>query len=268
MMRIRTAAIWVAFAGVFSLLAAGAGAQTAPQGIADRAGVAACRRPMPPRSSRFGGRRRGCGSIPVTRRNPTASIRAIIPGRNAVRGVQRDLRAGIPAERHGDRAAHELLLAPRLDAERRAQRRSHGADQPGADHQCRAAINDDRHDELREVAARCRDLRPGPERRSAALAGEQGRGRHKRDREWANSRCHFRRSRPSMISCDEQSCRRYGVAGLMAVLTRNDINTSLCDPMCLPGSPGFHRRQQPSAEFLEHVEETRLIAIIAARSII
>ena len=29
-------------------------------------------------------------------------------------GLQRNLRAGIPAERHGDRASHELLLAPRL----------------------------------------------------------------------------------------------------------------------------------------------------------
>ena len=29
-------------------------------------------------------------------------------------GLQRNLRAGIPAERHGDRTAHELLLAPRL----------------------------------------------------------------------------------------------------------------------------------------------------------
>jgi hypothetical protein len=29
-------------------------------------------------------------------------------------GVQRNLRAGVPAERHGDRPPHELLLAPRL----------------------------------------------------------------------------------------------------------------------------------------------------------
>src|SRR5258705_5808083 len=28
--------------------------------------------------------------------------------------LHRDLRAGVPAERHGDRASHELLLAPRL----------------------------------------------------------------------------------------------------------------------------------------------------------
>ena len=37
------------------------------------------------------------------------------PGPQCGAGLHRDLCAGIPAERHGDRAAHELLLASRLE---------------------------------------------------------------------------------------------------------------------------------------------------------
>ena len=40
---------------------------------------------------------------------------AVLPRPRCRAGVQRDLCAGIPAERHGDRAPHELHLAARLE---------------------------------------------------------------------------------------------------------------------------------------------------------
>jgi hypothetical protein len=66
--------------------------------------------------------------------------------------LQRNLCAGIQAERHGDRTPHELFLATRLA---RAPPRG-GADQPGADHHCRYAVNNERHHHLREFACGAR----------------------------------------------------------------------------------------------------------------
>ena len=88
MMRIGRAATVGRFGGnndavvaVFPGLA-GAEAQTAPAGMQDGAGLAAG---GPTRRSGSGGRCGGCRSIRVTSRNPTGSIPATIPVRNAVR---------------------------------------------------------------------------------------------------------------------------------------------------------------------------------------
>jgi len=83
MMRIRTAAIWVAFAGAISLPAAGAGAQTAPQGLwaaqvsqPASTDASAQRRSRPPTRLRV---------YPYYEPNPEGVYPRYYPGRNAVR---------------------------------------------------------------------------------------------------------------------------------------------------------------------------------------
>jgi leucine-zipper of insertion element IS481 len=100
MMRIRTAAILLAFAGAFSLPAAGASAQTAPQGVRTA-------RASQPAATEVSAQSRV--------RRTRWRLSPVFPRPQRRSGLQRDLCAGIPAERHGDRASHELLLAPRLD---------------------------------------------------------------------------------------------------------------------------------------------------------
>jgi hypothetical protein len=75
--------------------------------------------------------------------------------------LQRDLRAGIPPERNGDRAAYELLLAPRL-----GQALPRRTDQCGADHQRGRPVDDDGHRQVSDTArgaerVRAIRLRPG-----------------------------------------------------------------------------------------------------------
>ena len=106
MMRIVTAALLAALVGLL-LHGAVAQAQTAPSGVrtaqagpTDTLGATA-----PPRSG-------ACRSIRVKKWRPP-SIRNTIRAERGAR-LHRDLCAGIPAERHGDHAAHELLLAAGL----------------------------------------------------------------------------------------------------------------------------------------------------------
>jgi hypothetical protein len=84
MMRIRTAAILLAFAGVFSLPATGASAQTAPQG----ARTAQASQPAATELSAQSRVRRPLARIPVYPRyetGPDGVYPRYFPGRNAVR---------------------------------------------------------------------------------------------------------------------------------------------------------------------------------------
>jgi len=83
MMRIRTAALWVALAGAISLPAAGASAQTAPQGLRTAQAsqpaatvASAQRRVRPPTRLRV---------YPYYEPNPEGVYPRYYPGRNAVR---------------------------------------------------------------------------------------------------------------------------------------------------------------------------------------
>ena len=59
-----------------------------------------------------GCRQSGSGSTVAAAR---AGLSALFSGPQCGAGMHGDLRAGIPAERYGDCASHELLLAPRLE---------------------------------------------------------------------------------------------------------------------------------------------------------
>ena len=70
-------------------------------------------------------------------------------------GLLGDLCKGIPAERHGDYSAHELLLAARLGSQALDLSTSaYGADQSGADNNRRSTIDENGHRHLREMACR------------------------------------------------------------------------------------------------------------------
>jgi hypothetical protein len=92
-------------------------------------------------------------------------------------GVQCLLCAGVSAERHGDRAAHDLRVAPRLKLEPSFER----ADQPGGEKQGRAAIDHNRHDELRRRAGGARTA-AGALRGQRGMRAYQGQQRCRRNR--------------------------------------------------------------------------------------
>jgi len=134
-------------------------------------------------------------------------------------GLQRNLRAGIPAERHGDRASHELLLAPRLVWPLL------GADQPGADHQRRRSIDDNSHRQLGK-RQRCPDRSPpGPCDAKAAVAHSKPAAvdvvaKAKRDIAW------LMRDDAMTISRDE-SCQRAKMLSRGAGTGSRDAHSSI-----------------------------------------
>ena len=107
MMRIGTAALLAAFVGLLPLGAGRAGAERAGGGGGPL-------RRRPPTSSAQ--QRRVIRRVPVYPREPVGARRlsALQSRPQCGARLHRDLCAGIPAERHGDHAAHELLLAARL----------------------------------------------------------------------------------------------------------------------------------------------------------
>ena len=162
MMRIRTAALWVAFAGAYSLSAAGASAQTAPQGMrtAQPAAteISAQQRVRPPTRLRV---------YPNYAPGPDGVYPRYFPGRNAVRECNATYVQEFRPSGTVIVPRHELLLASRL-----AQIPARRADQSGADHQRRGSIDDDGHSQLGGAAggarttawALGRERRIGPQR--------------------------------------------------------------------------------------------------------
>ena len=109
MKRIVTVAIWAAFAGLL-LPGTMAQAQTASPGLR------VAQAPEPAVTDVSAQRRRPLRRVPIYRQEWVPDVYPRYnPGPNAVRDCTAHLRAGVPAERHGDHPAHELLLAARLD---------------------------------------------------------------------------------------------------------------------------------------------------------
>ena len=106
MMRIGTGGNGGGFAGV-SCWPCGAPTRNAPSGV--RLAQATPPDAPPPALTRPPTRLRVTPYYRAGRR-----LSALLSRSGCGARVQRHLRAGIPAERHGDRAAHELPLAPRL----------------------------------------------------------------------------------------------------------------------------------------------------------
>ncbi len=114
--------------------------------------------------SSAGGRCAACRSIARgmgARCLPTLQPRAPTPC-----AMHRALRAGVPAERHGDHPAHELLLAARLACALAPEYRD---DQSGADDNRRHAVDEHGHRRLGEGLA-VPIPPPGPPRRQRGTA--------------------------------------------------------------------------------------------------
>ena len=114
MKRIVTVAISAAFAG-FLLAGTSAQAQTASTGL---------RVAQAPKPASCHGCVRAAAAAAAARADLSAGgvgarrLSALQPRPQRRARLHRDLRAGVPAERHGDHPAHELLLAARLDLPR------------------------------------------------------------------------------------------------------------------------------------------------------
>ena len=113
-MRSVTVATGAVLAAIFLTTAASAQAQTAPSGMR----LAQASQPVEPAAPRRKPSIR-LRVYPRLRRRARWGLSAVFPRPQCGAGLHRDLCPGKPAERHGDRAAHELFLASRLELPQR-----------------------------------------------------------------------------------------------------------------------------------------------------